>query len=111
MIRILPLTIAERLDFYHQDHLLEGWDELSPQQQAALTAQLEAIDFDRLIELLIQHRSSQPSEIETPAERSLRARSPESLVRLPRTAAAHAEWRNAAAQGEAILQKGKVGAI
>ena len=111
MIRILPLTIAERLDFYHQDHLLDDWDELSSAQQAELTAQLESVDFDRLVDLLDQHRAAQTAGTESPAERSLRAQPPKSLVRLPRTEAEHAGWRNATERGEALLRSGRVGAI
>ena len=83
MIRILPLTIAERLDFYHQDHLLTGWDELSPAQQATFAAQLESVDFDQLTDLISQQKSHQSSTEETPAQRAYRAKPPSSLVRLP----------------------------
>ncbi|MES2791085.1 MAG: UDPGP type 1 family protein [Planctomycetota bacterium] len=110
MIRILPLTIAERLDFYHQDHLLTGWDELSPPQQASFAAQLESIDFDVLTDLLALQKSPQATG-ETPAQRAYRAQPPSSLVRLPRTAAEQAEWKAAEQRGEELLRSGKVGAI
>ncbi len=111
MIRILPLTIAERLDFYHQDHLLEGWDDLSPPQQAAFAAQLESVDFDQLTDLIAQQKSHHSTENETPAQRAYRARSPRSLVRLPRTVAEQAEWKAAEQRGEELLRAGRVGAI
>ncbi len=111
MIRILPLTITERLNFYNQGHLLSGWDELSPEQQAVLTSQLEAIDFDQLINLLDQHKSNSNSSAETPAQRAQRARAPSSLVRLPQTPAEHAKWQAVTQRGEQILREGKVGAI
>ncbi len=111
MIRILPLTIAERLDFYHQDHLLAGWDELSPQQQADFAAQLETVDFDQLTDLLAQQKSHHTSTEETPAQRAYRAQPPGSLVRLPRTVAEQAEWKAAEQRGEELLRAGRVGAI
>ena len=111
MIRILPLTIAERLDFYHQDHLLTGWDELSPAQQATFAAQLESVEFDQLTDLISQQKSHQSSTEETPAQRAYRAKPPSSLVRLPRTVAEQAEWKVAEQRGEELLRAGKVGAI
>lgn len=111
MIRILPLTIAERLDFYHQSHLLTGWDELTPQQQTAFAAQLESVDFDELTDLLTQQKSSLAANAETPAQRAYRARPPGSLVRLPQTVAERAEWKAAEQRGEELLRAGKVGAI
>ena len=111
MIRILPLTIAERLDFYHQDHLLTGWDDLTPEQQAAFAAQLETVDFDQLTDLLAQQKSHRSTEEETPAQRAYRAQPPSSLVRLPQTAAERAEWKSAEQRGEELLRAGKVGAI
>ncbi|MDB5335195.1 MAG: putative uridylyltransferase [Planctomycetaceae bacterium] len=111
MIRILPLTIAERLDFYHQDHLLTGWDELTPRQQAAFAAQIESVDFDQLTDLLAQQKSHHSAEEETPAQRAYRAKPPSSLVRLPRTAAEQAEWKTAEQRGEELLRAGQVGAI
>jgi UDP-N-acetylglucosamine/UDP-N-acetylgalactosamine diphosphorylase len=111
MIRILPLTIAERLDFYHQEHLLAGWENLSPEQQAALTAQLESIDFDQLANLVDQHKCNLASSAETPAQRAQRAKPPSSLVRLPQTTADHARWQAASQVGEDLLRAGKVAAI
>ena len=111
MIRILPLTIAERLDFYHQDHLLQGWDALSPQQQAALALQLETVDFNQLADLLVQLKSHHSTTAETPAQRAGRAQPPRSLIRLPRTAAEHAQWQAAEQRGEELLGAGQVGAI
>lgn len=111
MIRILPLTIAERLDFYHQDHLLTGWDELTPHQQATFIAQLERVDFDELTDLLQRQKSSHSSAAETPAEKAQRARPPQSLIRLPQTVADQAEWQSAAQRGEELLRAGKVAAI
>ncbi len=111
MIRILPLTIAERLNFYHQDHLLAGWEVLRPEQQAALAAQLETVDFDQLANLLDQYKSNQTAGVETPAQRAQRALPPGSLVRLPQTAADQARWDAATQRGEQLLRAGKVGAI
>src|SRR4051812_6620422 len=111
MIRVLPLTIAERLNFYHQDHLLNGWDELSPEQQAAFTAQLESVDFDQLANVLDQQKISLAVENETVAQRAQRARPPSSLVRLPRSKEDLARHRAAAEHGERLLRDGKVGAI
>lgn len=111
MIRILPLTITERLNFYNQDHLLTGWDELTPEQQAALTSQLESVDFDQLANLLEQHKSSQNTAVESPAERAQRALPPGSLVRLPQSAEDREHWAAATERGEQLLREGRVGVI
>jgi UDP-N-acetylglucosamine/UDP-N-acetylgalactosamine diphosphorylase len=111
MIRILPLTISERLGFYHQDHLLAGWDELSPERQMAFAAQLESVDFDQVANLRDLQKVSQTTVVETPAQRAVRAQPPSSLVRLPKSAEDHARWQSAAQRGEQLLREGKVGAI
>ena len=45
------------LDPYNQQHLLAFWDQLDATQQAALSAQIRAIDFD-LIRTLYQRRDA-----------------------------------------------------
>lgn len=111
MIRVLPLTITERLDFYRQEHLLAGWDLLPAEQQAAFTAQLETIDFDHLVNLLDQQKLNPSSMGESPAQRARRAQAPSSLVRQPESAADQVRWRAATEHGEQLLREGKVGAI
>lgn len=111
MIRTLTLTIAERLEFYHQEHLLHGWESLSNQQQSALASELEQVDFDHLLQLFEDQRSGKTSHLETPQQMASRAKPPSALIRQPRTDADQAAWRAAEARGEQLLAEGRVGAI
>ena len=111
MIRALTITIAERLEFYHQEHLLQGWENLPRDQQAAFAQELEHVDFDQLADLYAYQKSGRSANVETPAQKSLRAEPPASLVRQPQADADAAQWRGAHARGEQLLREGRVGAI
>lgn len=111
MIRALTLTIAERLEFYHQEHLLQGWETLPKEKQAAFARELEKIDFDQLTELFEYQQSGRAAHAETPAQKALRAKPPAALIPQPRTDSEQARWRKADSRGEQLLIEGRVGAI
>lgn len=101
----LPTKTAEQLANHGQTHLVRFWDELSDREQRSLLGQIEQVDFDligRLAALSIDAGDK---------DRAERARSPENLVRQPRTDADAAEWAQAAQAGRELLRAGKVGAI
>ena len=111
MIRTMPRTLAEKLADYGQEHLLCGWDNLTPSQQHRMAAEIETIDFELLDRLFQQSRDSRETSLESPATRALRARPPAQLVRLPQTPADKEQWAAAARHGAQLLREGKVGAI
>ncbi len=47
-MREVPPELYHRLQQHRQEHLLFGWDTLSPQQRQELVAQLQAVDFAQL---------------------------------------------------------------
>ena len=63
--------LTDKLASYGQEHLLQYWDELAPQQQAEFAAQIEAVDF-ALMQSLYQGKVDQPDW----AELSARAEPP-----------------------------------
>lgn len=111
MIRALTLTIAERLEFYHQEHLLRGWESLPKEQQLAFARQLEQIDFDELIGLFQDQRSGRAARAESPAQKAFRAKPPAALIRQPRSDLERVKWQTAYAHGEQLLREGRVAAI
>lgn len=100
--------LAKHLERYSQSQVLRWWPDLTPAEQAALAAQLEAIDLEWVTR---QHGLTSIAAGETPAERSRRAVPPVDLVRLPASAADEAVWAAARVAGERLLQAGRVGVI
>jgi UDP-N-acetylglucosamine/UDP-N-acetylgalactosamine diphosphorylase len=111
MIRALTLTIAERLEFYHQEHLLQGWETLPIERQSAFARELEQIDFDQLVGLFQDQQSGRAASAETPAQMAFRAQPPAALIRQPKSDADRARWQLAHARGEQLLKEGRVAAI
>lgn len=103
----MPTPFTERLRKVHQEHLLAGWDRLSPDQQAALARQIDAVDFELLARLVRQPQDAG----ESPSAKALRAQPPAHIVRLPQSPTDHAACRRAADKGENLLRQGRVGAI
>lgn len=97
-------AIAARLARYGQEHLLRYWDELSDQQRRQLAEQIDAVDFQRLAQLV---HDDAPRRQWTEAVR--RAEAPPAI----RLADPDRKERAAEARrwGEAALQAGKVGVI
>jgi len=111
VIRALTLTIAERLEFYHQEHLLQGWEALPRERQAEFARQLEQVDFDQLTDLLDSQKSGRAAEQESPAQLARRATPPAFLIRQPQSDLDAARWQSAQTRGEEILREGRVGTI
>ena len=99
-------TVRATLAQYDQEHLLAFWDELLPPQRQALLAQIEAIDFEYLDELVKTYVKDRP-DVEIPVDR---IRPPEVVppAGAPEAAALHPE---AIARGEQLLREGKVAAF
>ncbi len=100
-----PTRIIEKLEPYGQSHLLSFWDELSPQQQQHLEAEISSVDFAQLQTL---HRKAAASD--TPwAEMADRAVSPPAVTL--------EDWKDPARSqtakdaGEKALKSGEVGFI
>ncbi|MFO1020811.1 MAG: UDPGP type 1 family protein [Planctomycetales bacterium] len=107
MIRIMPRTLAEQLSDFQQEHLLGGWDDLSPSRQAEFRRQLEGIDFALIHELheqslrgVARHAGGDP--------RAFEAHPPSALIRKDDTNVSRAEAR---ARGEEMLANGEVGCL
>jgi UDP-N-acetylglucosamine/UDP-N-acetylgalactosamine diphosphorylase len=100
-------ALQVRLQRHGQSHLLRWWDQLSPQQQSSLREQIESLDLELVDQLFHQKEADEVS----PSQRAAQATPPAQLVTQPKTAAEHAVWKRAAAQGEEQLKLGRVGAI
>ncbi|MEM8864989.1 MAG: UTP--glucose-1-phosphate uridylyltransferase [Planctomycetota bacterium] len=46
-----PAALLNQLSRHNQEHLLQFWDELSPESQQQLAEQIKAVDFDQIAEL------------------------------------------------------------
>jgi UDP-N-acetylglucosamine/UDP-N-acetylgalactosamine diphosphorylase len=55
-----PDDLAQRLQKYGQEHVLFGWDRLSPEERAALVGQLQALDLEELRRLYAQRDAALP---------------------------------------------------
>lgn len=55
----LKTKLTQQLEQFQQEHVLNFWDDLSPEQQQALAAQIEQIDFAQVQKL---HQSSDSDE-------------------------------------------------
>ncbi len=97
-------SLHDHLSNHGQEHLLAFWDELTEQQQASLTQQIESIDFEQLTKL----HSGDHSESED--DRIDRAALPGNLVTLD-SASETQRWAEARELGEQALADGRVGVI
>ncbi|WP_437185489.1 UTP--glucose-1-phosphate uridylyltransferase [Planctomicrobium sp. SH668] len=106
----IPQRILKPLQAVGQEHLVQFWDELSPEQQKSLEAQLLSIDF-QLMQRLIDDRQATSGASVDFVEKAKNATSPQQLVRIPTTAADRQRQKDALEAGEDLLRAGKVGAI
>src|ERR1700677_4998387 len=112
MTEAVPAELKSRLEPHGQTHALRWWDELSAGQRQRLARQVESLDLPRIAALWAsRQQAGQKSPAEDLAETARRAVPPASIVRLPQTPAAHAEWQWAHEVGEGLLKAGRVGAI
>lgn len=91
------------LSRFGQDHLLDGWEQLAPSAQAALAAEIKALDLP-LLQQLYRERTAEvlvPSEPPQPPE----------VVPLPRSAADQAQRRADRDVGEQLLRAGQVAVV
>jgi UDP-N-acetylglucosamine/UDP-N-acetylgalactosamine diphosphorylase len=97
-------SLAARLSKVGQEHLLRWWDDLDPDAQSRLAAEIEAIDFDELHALfsqLVQEEAAVSPARVAPVE----------VDRLPRTDGERVARRHVAAIGEAALDAGEVAVV
>lgn len=96
--------LVARLAEAGQEHVLACWDELSEQQQSRLSAQLEAIDFE-LLKQLVQGEDAAPDWAALAAQ----AQPPRAI----RSDSADNEFspEEAIARGEVALREGQLGLI
>lgn len=87
-----------------QSHLLQFWDELSPNEQSSLANQILSIDFEELAGLV----SSSEKSVDW-SELARRAQSPDA-IRLQETQPKYSV-AEAIACGEAAIRQGKIGMI
>lgn len=112
MTDIFSASLRESLRVNGQEHLLRWASALDPAGQRMLAAQVESLDLPGVRQLFDEVRGSRShSAAESPADRARRAQPPSRLIRLPRTSADSAEWKNAAEIGLKALAAGKVAAI
>lgn len=88
-----------------QGHIFEDFEALSPEEQAELLADCEAVDFDWLAE-----RIAQVKEEEGKAKEPLEL-TPAPVIPLPRTAEEKAKEAEARAIGEEALRAGRLAAF
>ncbi len=93
-------------------HVLRWWGELSDGQRQRLARQIDSLDLPRIAALWAsKQQAGQKSAAEDLTEIARRAVPPASIVRLPQTPSAHADWKRAYEVGEGLLKAGQVGAI
>ncbi|WZO99585.1 UTP--glucose-1-phosphate uridylyltransferase [Isosphaeraceae bacterium EP7] len=99
-------TLAARLAKNGQSHLLRWWDELDGPARDSLTAELEAIDFDRLTTLVDELVLHEPET--SPASDRIE---PIQVSRLPRTDGERVSRRHIAEVGSTALANGEVAVV
>jgi len=101
--------LSSKLNSTGQQQLIHWWDELSPDQQSELQAQIESVDFGQIQDLL-QNQSGGEQQ-ESPEQKALRAVPPRRLKSLNELQNDAALATRAQAAGEELLRAGKVGVI
>ena len=109
MVQTPPASLSKALEQFGQSHVLRFWEELTPDQRQSLTGQLERVDFPQLEKLTSGAKAETPED--HPAEKARRAEPLSQVVRLPKSNADEATWKQAEAKGNELIAQGKVGAI
>jgi UDP-N-acetylglucosamine/UDP-N-acetylgalactosamine diphosphorylase len=94
-----PPDLIHRLRLHRQEHVLTGWDRLTPDERAALVGQLAGVDLAELDALY--RRKDEPHTVLPPRER---------IAPLP-VEPADAIPASAVARGEDALRRGEVAAL
>ncbi len=102
----VPDNLSERLKQHGQGHLVHFWDRLNTEQRERLTAELSAVDLDRLNSLIRELVHEEP-----PNQLNSKRVKPVSTKRLPRTDGERVARRLAAERGEELLAKGEVAIV
>lgn len=98
-----PADLASRLDQFGQEHVLRFWNKLAKEEQARLTAQIDALDLplvDRLVKTWVTG---------TPEPQHFSRVEPVDVLPVPSDDQPRA--REAKAAGEAALRAGRVGLV
>jgi UDP-N-acetylglucosamine/UDP-N-acetylgalactosamine diphosphorylase len=106
----VPSAVHELLVRHQQEHLLSGWDALSPSERQSLIDQIAEVDFD-LMQKLFALRNEKHEGQELASSRADRAEPPSPLVRLPQSPDDRQTWQSAEQAGDALLRQGKVACI
>jgi len=99
-------ALVERLARHGQEHLLRWWTALDDSQRSALAAEIAAIDFDRLDDLIA--RLVKGDEPTAPAPERVE---PIDVVRLPKTDGERIAQRRVAEDGAKALAAGEVAVV
>lgn len=99
-------VLAAKLQEVDQDHVFDFWDDLTPQAQKELLAELRGLDLARLKTLIEDYRKAGAAE--TTQDRVFE---PGSFARLPSSEEEARQWRKAREIGETVLREGKVAVL
>ena len=99
-------SLVDRLARHGQEHLLQWWAELDDDQRKSLSAEVSAIDFDRL-DGLVSNLVRESAPAVPPVEQV----KPIDVIRLPKTDGERAARRHVAEVGAAALADGEVGVV
>jgi UDP-N-acetylglucosamine/UDP-N-acetylgalactosamine diphosphorylase len=103
---LLDSTLIDRLNRHGQRQLLKWWDSLDAEGRRRLAADLAAIDFDQIDQLVREMIGDS-----TPRSAPDQEVRPIEVMRLPQTDGERVAWRRAAEVGGDILEAGEVGII
>jgi UDP-N-acetylglucosamine/UDP-N-acetylgalactosamine diphosphorylase len=88
---------------FGQEHLLAGWEQLSPAEQVRFAAELRALDLPLLQQLYLERTAEVLVETVPP--------DPPEIVPLPESLAAWQQWEDDRARGEERLRAGRVAIV
>ena len=109
-MKTTPPKVATKLAEYHQEHLLQWWDELSDEQQTSLKTQIESVDFET-IQRVWQESKQGSDTADTGVDRVEQAAAPGAVVLQPSSDAEETQWQHATKVGAKLLTDSKVAVI
>ena len=101
-------ALRDTLHRHGQDHLLQWWPELTEPQRAALTSQLQSLDFEELSQAFHQQTPSSTTPASSLAEQ---AQPPARVVRVGHDSASQAASEQARQLGDELLRDGRVAVL
>ncbi len=99
----MKTQLLEKLTPYHQEHLLTFWDNLTADQQATLTRQINELDLENLNQLIPEYVLNKPNT-EIPNDLT----PPPYFSADPKTAEEEVQYAKAIEHGKELLAQGKV---